>query len=365
MPPLSHGARWSLAQRRLERKLGGSGEVFKGHHNTNYVLRVGLVLALLLGVMPFVRYKYRVPLKTVEVVPRIWPREADVLEVVCRYLREVPRCFAVLGDRSVHRYRRGKPLSVRNPDGGIDEKLMREFAAFFVRTAKVPVEELPPPPEDWPANGDSDGFLHWLVDFTEQRVHQPNRRRFGQLFDAVGIPRDAMATFKENHRDLAPRPFVLLHTDVHRANVVVRRHGISVIDWELAIYGDPLHELATHIVRIGYTKAEQQRFVSLWAEALQEVDRGKLTAGLHKDLGTYLAFEYAQSVFTDVMRAALSLPVDAGEQHFLAAGERVSLAMERARESLKLDDVPVPEKLVQALREWHSLFATPTPAIVL
>jgi hypothetical protein len=332
--------------------------VLKGHHNTNYVLRIGLLLALLLGVMPFVRFKYRVPRDSVEVVPRIWPREAEVLDVVCRHLREVPRCRAVFGDRgdlSLHRYRRGKALSVRNPDGAVDEKLMHEFAAFFVRTGKVPVKELPPSPEDWPADGDSDGFLRWLVDFTERRVHQPNRDRFGDLFDAVGIPLDAMTTFKENHHPLTSRPFKLLHTDVHRANVVVRRGRISVIDWELAIYGDPLHDLATHIVRMGYGAAEQERMVELWAEAMEKADFAELTAGLHQDLDTYLDFEYAQSVFPDVMRAALDLPGDAEDRHFRAAGHRVSRAMSRARRPLRLAEVPDLEQMVEALRKWHSM----------
>ncbi|GAA3800920.1 phosphotransferase [Streptomyces coacervatus] len=339
--------------------------MFKGHHNTNYVLRAGLLLALLLGVKPFIRFKYRVSQATLEVVPRIWPREADVLEVVCRSLREVPRCFAASGDRSLHGYSRGRPLSERNPDGSIDNILMREFAAFFVRTAMVPVEELPSLPEDWPVDGDSNGFLHWLIDFTEQCVHLRNLDRFGYLFDAVGIPRDAMTRFKEDHRSLTSRPFVLLHTDVHRANVIVRRKKISVIDWELALYGDPLHELATHIVRMGYGEGERRQMITLWAQALEEAGLGMLTAGLHEDLAIYLAFEYAQSAFTDVMRAALSLPADAEELHFRVAGKRVNRAMERAREPLKLDDVPVLEKLVQALREWHSLFGPPTPTIAL
>ncbi|MFI6936537.1 aminoglycoside phosphotransferase family protein [Streptomyces sp. NPDC050287] len=358
MPRLSHVARRALAHRLLEsRRLRGRGEVLRGHHNTNYVLRVGLWPALLLGVMPFVRLKYRVPLNSVEVVPRIWPREAEVLEVVCRHLREVPRCLAVLGDRSVHTFRRGDALSELNPDGAVGESLMREFAAFFVRTARVPVEDLPPLPGNWPADGDSDGFLHWLVDFAETRVHQPNRERFGDLFAAVGIPEDAMTRFKENHHGLTSRPFTLLHTDVHRANVVVRRGRIAVIDWELALWGDPLHDLATHIVRMRYGKMERDRMAELWAQAMREAGRGELTAGLHRDLQTYLAFEYAQSVYPDVMRAALALPVDAEEQHFRAAAQQVSRAMGRAREPLRLVDVADVEQIVEALRKWHGMSA--------
>ncbi|MFI6659614.1 aminoglycoside phosphotransferase family protein [Streptomyces sp. NPDC050523] len=329
----------------------------KGHHNTNYVLRIGLPLAVVLGVMPFVRFKYRVPLETVEVVPRIWRSEVDVLAVVCRHLREVPRGFAVLGDRSLHRYRRGIVLSEQNPHGPVDENMLREFAAFFARTAKVPAKELPAPPRDWPADGESAKFLHWLIEFTERSVHLPNRERFGDLFDQVGIPVDAMTAFKERHLSLVSRRFVLLHTDVHRANVVVHRKGITVIDWELAIYGDPLHDLATHIVRMGYSSTERRQMVDLWEQAMQAAHLGPLTAGLHDDLDTYLDFEYAQSVFPDVMRAALSLPADAGDEHFRVAAERVRSAMDRACGPLELKSVKDVDQIMEALRKWHSMDA--------
>ncbi|MGV9286780.1 phosphotransferase family protein [Streptomyces sp. NPDC003719] len=365
MHRLPHRAHKALVRHFVEsRRLRGRGEVLRGHHNTNYVLRAGPVLALLLGAVPFTRFKYRVPLTTVEVVPRIWPRESEVLRVVCRHLREVPACLADLGDRSVHRYRTGRALSEIRPDGtgGADETLMRGFAAFFVRTARVPVAELPPRPGDWPEDGDTQGFLEWLVRFTEERVHLPNRDRFGALFDAVGVPRDAMARFAAHHRCRAARPFRLLHTDVHRANTVLRGKRLTVIDWELAIFGDPLHDLATHLVRMGYEKHDQVRMTELWAGAMEEAGLAELTAGLDDDLPVYLAFEHAQSVFPDVMRAAIGLPADASAEHFGAAADRVRRATRLAREPLRLVDVPGREQVLDALRAWHGAHGRPDGA---
>ncbi|WP_217245312.1 phosphotransferase family protein [Streptomyces sp. AC602_WCS936] len=355
MHRLHHRARKALVHQLVEsRGLRGRGEVLLGHHNVNYVRRSGLVLALLLGAVPFTRVKYRVPLRTVEVVPRIWPREAEVLGVVCRYLREVPPCLADLGDGSVHRYRAGRALSDSGAAGDVGEGIMRSFASFFVRTARIPVAELPARPEDWPPDGDSQGFLDWLVRFTRERVHLPNRDRFGALFDAVGVPDDAMERFAARHRCRASRPFRLLHTDVHRANVVVRGSRLAVIDWELAILGDPLHDLATHLVRMAYSKEEQERMTQLWAEAMTDAGLAELTAGLHEDLPVYIAFEYAQSVFPDIMRAALELPEDADTGRFHAAADRIERATRRAREPLRLVDLPGRDRVVQALREWHA-----------
>ncbi|MFF4354223.1 phosphotransferase [Streptomyces sp. NPDC001530] len=352
--PLPRRAHQALVHRLAEsRRLRGNGEVLRGHHNINYILPLGVGLALLLGTVPFARAKLRIPLDTVEVVPRIWPSEAEVLRVVSRHLREVPRCLADFGDHSLHAYRRGRALSEEIHDDDVNDDLMRAFADFFVRTARIPVTELPPRPADWPDDGDSERFLHWLVDFTEERVHRANRDTFGSLFDDVLIPEDAMATFKRNHTGLTSRPFRLLHTDVHRANVVRRNRRLTVIDWELAIYGDPLHELATHMVRMGYGKQDRDRMTALWAEAMRRAGHDELTAGLDHDLPVYVAFEYAQSVFPDVMRAALGLPEEPDELDFRAAGRRICVAIGLAREPLQLIDVPDLERTVKALRRWH------------
>ncbi|MFF1714935.1 HAD-IA family hydrolase [Streptomyces sp. NPDC058268] len=332
------------------------GRVANGHHNVNYVVPLGWSLALLL-LMPFrTQVKCRTPLAGMEVVPRIWPSEAQLLSVVTRYLREVPRCVADFGDWSMHAYRDGQTLSDVNPDGPVDDELMRSFADFFARTAGVPEEELPPRPEDWPESGDSQSFLDWLIDFTEDRVHRPNRGRFDALFEAVGIRADAVTKFKRDsdRPSLTSRPFCLLHTDVHRANVVIDQDEIIVIDWELAIYGDPLHDLATHLVRMGYDKDEQKRMTRLWAEAMVRAGHEDMTAGLDTDLGVYLDFEYAQSVFPDVIRAALALPAYSDEDDFRAAALKVCRALRRAAEPLKLADVPDERLVARALRDWHA-----------
>ncbi|MFH8490844.1 HAD-IA family hydrolase [Streptomyces longisporoflavus] len=350
------------AHQALVRWLAGSyrerpdGQVANGHHNVNYVVPLRWTLALLLR-MPFrAQVKCRTPLAGVQVVPRIWHSEAQLLSVVTRHLREVPRCVADFGDWSLHAYRAGRALSEMNPDGPVDEDLMWSFAEFFARAASVPEKELPPRPEGWPEPGDSQGFLDWLIDFTEDRVHRPNRGRFDALFEAVGIRTDVMTEFKRDpfRSPLTSRPFCLLHTDVHRANVIVDGGELVVIDWELALYGDPLHDLATHLVRMGYDKDEQKRMTRLWAEAMVRAGHEDMTAGLDDDLGVYLDFEYAQSVFPDVMRAALALRTDADEDDFGAAAVKVCGALRRAADPLKLTDVPDERRAERALRDWHA-----------
>ncbi|WP_079107230.1 phosphotransferase family protein [Streptomyces sp. NRRL S-1521] len=364
-PPRSpHEAPKSGRREALIRRLADSHrdhpdrKVMAGHHNVNYVVPLGWTLALLLGTMPFrARVKCRMPREVVEVVPRIWPSEPELLQVVSRHLKEVPRCLRDFGTWSLHSYRAGHALSEVCPHGPVGEALMRELARFFARTASVPVEELPPRPDGWPKSPRSRDFLHWLVDFTEEKVHRPNRRRFGELFADVGVHADVMRDFRDGleHRPLTPRRFCLLHTDVHRANIVVDRRSAAVIDWEVASYGDPLHDLATHLVRMDYEKDEQARMTALWADAMTRAGHADLTAGMAADLPVYLDFEYAQSVFPDVMRAALgltTLPWEPVAEDYADAASTVRRALGRAAEPLKLDVLPDHERTVRALRDW-------------
>ncbi|MFF0760853.1 aminoglycoside phosphotransferase family protein [Streptomyces sp. NPDC003737] len=293
------------------------------------------------------------PLDTIEVVPRIWPRESDVLRVVSRHIPDVPRCLADFEGWSLHAYRKGRALAELNLEEEGADWLMRSFAEFFSRTASIPVHELPSRPEGWPQDGDSQGFLYWLIDFTEERVHQAHRERFGSLFDNLLIPDNALATFKKAHSGLTSRPFRILHTDVHRSNVVLHRRRLTVVDWELAMYGDPLHDLATHMVRMRYDKSTQTRMTELWSEAMVRAGHDALTVGLD-DLDVYVAFEHAQSVYPDILRAALALPGEPDMDDFRRSALTISAAMRVAQDPLQLIEVPEEEHVVDALRAWHS-----------
>ncbi|MFE0510077.1 phosphotransferase family protein [Streptomyces sp. NPDC058964] len=301
--------------------------------------------------------KFRTPFHAVEVVPRIWPSEAQVLRALEARVSGVPRCLADFGEWSLHEYIDGQALADLVPDGPVGSERLMALAGFFACLADVTEDELPPLPADWPRDTDSRGFLEWIARFAKERVQLSNQPRFGWLFEAIGVPEDAIDRFMRSAPALTPRPFALLHTDVHRANVVMARtpegERLSVIDWELALFGDPLHDLATHLVRMNYDKAEQDLMVRMWADAMRRAGHEPMTAGMQVDLPVYLGFEYVQSVFPDVMRAALLLPDRPGERDLGLAAERIRRALQRAREPLGLlDEVPDERVVVTALREW-------------
>ncbi|MDO0934249.1 phosphotransferase [Streptomyces sp. DG2A-72] len=348
------------------RRHSAVGEVVVGHHNSNHILPLGQPLAYLLGFdSGQVRAKFRVPLKTVEVVPRLW-RESDVLRAVSKRVDHAPSCLWDFGDWSLHEYVAGHTLSEEPLQEPVGEERIAVLAAFFARLADVPVADLLPLPAEWPDSGDSQGFLERLATFTELRVHGHNRPRFGGLFNALDIPPDTVDRYLSSRPKLTRRPFTLLHTDVHRANVIVTPtedgERLSVLDWELCLYGDPLHDLATHVVRMGYSALERKLAIELWADAMRQAGHSALTADLDQDLATYLGFEYVQSVFTDVMRAALALPAEPETRHFVEAAGHVRRALHRAWGALEPGREPVDEATaVRALREWHAMDGADRP----
>ncbi|MEV6118161.1 aminoglycoside phosphotransferase family protein [Streptomyces sp. NPDC052109] len=367
--PLPRGVHLALVRYFAEaRRRSPDGEVVSGHHNINRIAALRQPLALLLR-QPSGRLlaKFRTPFPTVEVVPRIWSSEARVLRALEAHMSGVPRCLADFGDWSLHEYIDGRTLADVVPEGAIGSERLWALAQMFARLADVTAEELPPLPPGWPRRDHSRGFLEWIARFAKERVHQANLPRFGSLFEAVGIPADAIDRFMRGVPEPASRPFVLLHTDVHRANVVVRPGSggerLSVIDWELSLFGDPLHDLATHLVRMNYDKTEQDLMVRMWADAMHRAGHGALCAGMEADLPVYLGFEYVQSVFPDVMRAALVLPDRPGAGELGAAAERVRRALQRAREPLGLlEGVRGEGVVIDALRAWVAADAGPRPA---
>ncbi|MZF90020.1 aminoglycoside phosphotransferase family protein [Streptomyces sp. SID5643] len=155
--------------------------------------------------------------------------------------------------------------------------------------------------------GDSDGFLERLIHFAEQQVYVANHPWFGNLFDELGVREESFAHLRKSVLGLRRRPFCLLHGDLHRGNLVVDGQGrLWTIDWELAMMGDPLYDLATHLYLMRYPADQERRMTEEWCRAVEGALPGG-SYGAEEDLPLLLGFKRAQSVFTDVIRVSLSL----------------------------------------------------------
>lgn len=164
----------------------------------------------------------------------------------------------------------------------------------------VPRDTLPAMEQGtWPEDGDVAGVARLLSAVTERvlRAHKPV---FGRLWLALGIPDDPLEAVDSGWESLASRPFRLVHADVHRKNMIVTNGRVVFLDWELALWADPLYDIAAHLHKMAYFPTEQDRFLAGWQQA-------EVTAALtpwRRDLDTYLRHERIKSALVDSVRYA-------------------------------------------------------------
>lgn len=347
------------ANDRFVRYARSLGSFNRGHHNLNYMVRPlteGDFARVGCDDGEPVTVRERIP-SALPVVIRTWQDEAEILNAIRRVLPHVPRCLDKRGRVTVLSYVEGVPLSSICPNGKpLVPELITALAGLLADMTQVGQHHLPPLPEPWPRSSrDSRAFLKALAFAAEEQIRQRNWADFGGLFAMLGIPEDAMVRFAERVPALVSRPFSLLHTDLHRDNVIVSYHGdppLICVDWELATYGDPLHDLATHLVRMRYPDHQWPEVVDAWHKVM-EVRRPKAATGVDRDLKHYIAFERAQSVYPDVMRAANSLG-DAVDQRDLDVATRaVHQALAAAEEPLRLKSVPDESEIERILFRWN------------
>ncbi|WP_327289531.1 aminoglycoside phosphotransferase family protein [Streptomyces sp. NBC_01198] len=290
--------------------------------------------------------------ETLAVTLRTWEHEAQVLAAVRPWLANVPQPLVRDRDYGVLTYAAGTTLADVSPAGKpLDRIHLEQLGGVFGALLRVPVAQLPARPAHWPADGDSAGFLRMLLAFAEQ-VRLDHDAEFGLLFRRMGVPQDALTRLAGTAAPLTPRPFALLHTDLHRRNIVVRDdRTLHVIDWELSSFGDPAYELATHLCRTDYPEWQWDEAVEVWRAAATAVSPA-FAAALDADLPAYVRYERAQSVYPDVMRAARALVSPRAPLRMTEAVRRARLALHRAAPALGMTAVPDRADVTAALNDW-------------
>ncbi|MFJ5104527.1 phosphotransferase [Streptomyces sp. NPDC088554] len=207
-----------------------------------------------------------------------------------------------------------------------------------------------------PRNDDSADFLDRLVWFTEHQVFRGIGRNYASLFAELGIRAKVFDVLRGLTGRLSRRPPALLHGDLHKKNVIVDRHGkIWVIDWELAMIGDPLYDAVTLVHLMRLAPPECHRFMRVWRCAAEHA-RPWSSHGWEKDLPVLLAYKRVQSVFTDVIRTAnfLGGRTELVRSQLSRAAEEIHRVLRVARGPLRLAGIAVPsvEAVAAAYRNW-------------
>ncbi|MEV4625363.1 aminoglycoside phosphotransferase family protein [Micromonospora sp. NPDC049523] len=290
----------------------------------------------------------RVPIPGIDTMDlAIWP-EHLVLAAVGRHVPAVPKLRAVHADPAfqVHEYIEGLVVDAVAPkDTAVPDGLVEQVAEFFLTMGSVPASELPPPPADWPCDGDSAGFASQLSNIT-RGVHRENREQFGWLWDELRFPADPFAPIVWS--ELNSRPFRLVHADVHRKNMILTPAGrVVIIDWEFALWGDPVYDLCGHLHKMAYLPDDEAAMRAAWQARLP----AEATVRWEADLGLYLSHERVKSALVDSVRyfKVVSAP-DVPPDRVRELVENLALKISRARAVWGQPGEVEPAEVARALR---------------
>ncbi|MEU3597496.1 phosphotransferase [Streptomyces sp. NPDC006798] len=307
-----------------------------------------------------VRWKCREPrLDVPRFDLRSFVREGALVRALAGRVSSVPETIEVAEVR-LQRFIEGATLGTyRGPGTAVAEphldqiwQLFRELAAITPRS--LAVERLGPA-EEWAADGDCAAFAVSLMRFTEERVYLAHLPVYGELFAALGVTDRGLRRLVARASALTARPFCLLHGDLHRENLVVDGDGrLWTIDWELAMFGDPLYDLATHLHLMRYPARQEAAVAARWATAVESVRPGA-ARGWRRDLPLLLDYKRVQSVYTDVIRAAGAAGAAAGGSGASpGAARRVRTVLARAGEPLGLAEIPTVGWIAEVLTAWRA-----------
>ncbi|WP_344399518.1 aminoglycoside phosphotransferase family protein [Streptomyces longisporus] len=290
---------------------------------------------------------------------RCFVSEEQLLRALAGRLQRIPEVLDV-GGIGLQAFIEGETLQALHPTGRpVPSVFENQLLAVFGQLAAISPQSITVgrrcDERDRPKDGDTDGFLERLIDFVECQVYQNNLDAFEGLFRELGIDGFAFSRVRKMVSGLSSRPFSLLHGDLHRKNLIVDpQQRLWVIDWELAMLGDPLYDLATHLYLMRYPRHQQERVVHRWVRTVEAVRPGSST-GWQQDLPRILAFKRGQSVFTDIIRVSLSLS-GGGSFSWRALRQAVvelQKVLGAAVEPLALERVPSRSHIAAALLRWH------------
>ncbi|MGN9814855.1 phosphotransferase family protein [Streptomyces sp. SD11] len=336
----------------------------RGYHHETYVFPLpGAV-----GASRQVRWKCREPYSDLLWFDRrCFSSEEQLLTALDGRIPGIPEVFQVSGT-GLQRFIEGGTLgSMHRSAGGVPDDLFGQIVDLFGEMVAVTPETLlidrVCEAEDRPPDGDTDGFLERLIEFCEQRVYVQNLARFKLLFDVLGVDVDSFKRLRKHVSGLQRRPFCLLHADLHRENFIVDSdRRLWTIDWELAMFGDPLYDLATHLYLMRYPPRQEQLMAKQWRATVEKIRPGS-SNGMDVDLPRLIDYKRAQSVFTDVIREALSLEAepDRHQRRYARAGAKLRKILAAAAPPLGLDSVPSSSRIAAALERWHHEQADQAP----
>ncbi|GGU87831.1 hypothetical protein GCM10010211_62570 [Streptomyces albospinus] len=231
----------------------------------------------------------------------VWS-EPQLLEAIRPYVGAAPQLLHAQAEPpfQIHEFIAGRSLDEVCPVGtALPGRVLDDIGELFGQLLRVPSGKLPATPAGWPGDGDTAGFAAALLALvrTIRAAGDPPTLR---LYAELGVPDDPCGLLERRAGALRARPFRLLHADLHRGNMITDDRRTVFLDWELALWGDPVYDLADHLHKMSYLPGEDARVRALWERAAPAECR----PGWLNGLGFYLGYERMKSAVVDTVRWA-------------------------------------------------------------
>lgn len=151
-------------------------------------------------------------------------------------------------------------------------------------------------------------FFDWLSELLVHLVDElPKETQ--QLAGVLGLPNARRLWEMLARHRVTPRQSTLLHGDLNPWNLVRGDHklALTIIDWEMAMVGDPLYDLVRHM-HLTPTRPEiRARMLQRWSSTLPATH----TKDWERDWHLYRWIENVRSAYVDLDRLVTGASLDA------------------------------------------------------
>lgn len=194
--------------------------------------------------------------------------ESTVLQFLSEHAFPAPRLIYRDFERNVLllTYQKGKTLCEKFgtqeaiPDDIVTGIANRMKDLHRIGYPQVPFSKL------FAASPDTRAFYQNYL-FATKKIYANLYRKYSYLFKAFSFPNDPFEPLRDDVSSLLPRNFTLCHCDIHRHNVIITPDdSLYFIDWELAMIGDPLYDIAVHLQKTRYTAEQETIFFQCYAD---------------------------------------------------------------------------------------------------
>ncbi|MEV6106805.1 phosphotransferase [Streptomyces sp. NPDC051940] len=266
----------------------------------------------------------------------IW-REGELLRAIEPHTKLSPRLIHEADSYQVHGFLPGFTVADSYPRGTrLPPDITAGVRAAFADMLQVPRRQLPPIRRRWPKDGDTRAFARVLIGHA-RGLRRAHGRERPALFERLGMPEDPFGALAERlgprGAGIGRRDFRLLHGDLHRGNLLSNGPGeVYVLDWQLALWGDPVFDLARHLHTTGYSAVQEKAVIREWCDTAAAAP-GRCLERWEEALGFYRAYEQVKSSVVDTVRWSRRIEaLRRGSDEELAAASELARRVNAGRE---------------------------------